>query len=271
MVRQADALADRPFVQVGGEKRSYVSIRDAAARLAGAFRASGIGRGDRVAIMAENRIEMLDAFAACSWLGAILVPINTASRGPQLEHVLHNSGARALAIETALLPHLDTLEHQPVDLEVIWLLESSAERAWRGVPINAFPKLSEPVEAAPAHPGDTLAILYTSGTTGPSKGVCCPNAQFYWWGMNTGAALGVTRDDVLYTCLPLFHTNALNTFVQALVHGARFVLGPRFSASQLWTRLVEADATVTYLLGTMVSELDPFRLTPGFMRPLLLR
>jgi crotonobetaine/carnitine-CoA ligase len=75
--------------------------------------------------------------------------------------------------------------------------------------------------------------------------------------------LGVRAGDVLYTCLPLFHTNALNTFVQALVAGAVFAPGPRFSASQLWRRLAESQATVTYLLGAMIHilssrEPDPF-------------
>ena len=66
---------------------------------------------------------------------------------------------------------------------------------------------------------------------------------------------GLTEDDVLYTCLPLFHTNALNACIQALIHGGRIVVGPRFSASRFWSRLAEADATVTYLLGAMVSIL----------------
>jgi crotonobetaine/carnitine-CoA ligase len=105
-------------------------------------------------------------------------------------------------------------------------------------------------------PSDTTAILYTSGTTGPSKGVCCPQAQFYWWARSTAAMLGGLReDDVLYTCLPLFHTNALNACMQALTHGCRIVVGPRFSASRFWSRIVEADATVTYLLGAMISIL----------------
>jgi crotonobetaine/carnitine-CoA ligase len=67
--------------------------------------------------------------------------------------------------------------------------------------------------------------------------------------------LGIETDDVLYTCLPLFHTNALNTFCQALLAGATYALGPRFSASRFWRRCAEADGTVTYLLGPMVSIL----------------
>ncbi len=228
---------------------------DVAAKLAGALATRGIGRGDRIAVMASNRIEVLDTLAACAWLGAIFVPINTAFRGAQLEHVLNNAGVRALAIETNLLPQLETVQRLPEELDQVWLLGAGGLTEWRGLPAEPLPALSDPIEAALAKPGDTLAILYTSGTTGPSKGVCCPQAQFYWWGVNTGATLGITDEDVLYTCLPLFHTNALNSFVQALVSGARLVIGPHFSASRFWARLIEADATVTYLLGAMVSIL----------------
>lgn len=255
IIEQAAALGDRPFVTAAAEVRTFASMQDAAARLAGALAATGVRRGDRVGVIAENRLETLDIFAACSWLGAILVPVNTAARGPQLEHVLANAGTRLLAVEPALLSHLDSIERLPDELERIWLLDADVPSPWRGVPVEPFPRSGDPVDPVRTWPGESLAILYTSGTTGPSKGACCPQAQFYWWGVNTASMLGVTGKDVLYTCLPLFHTNALNTFVQALVHGARYVLGPRFSASQFWPRLAEAEATVTYLLGAMVSIL----------------
>jgi crotonobetaine/carnitine-CoA ligase len=253
---QAEALGDRPFLTVGDVTRSFTEMRDAVAGLAGSFAAAGVGPGDRVAIMAENRLEVLDAWFACAWLGASLVPVNTATRGPQLQHVLSNSEPRALSLEPEFLGHLDVLEEVPVGLERIWSVEPVERADWRGVPIEPFPAAGAPIPAQPVAPGDTVAILYTSGTTGPSKGVMCPQAQFYWWALSTAALLdGMSGDDVLYTCLPLFHTNALNACMQALVHGARFVVGPRFSASRFWDRIVEADATVTYLLGAMVSIL----------------
>jgi crotonobetaine/carnitine-CoA ligase len=101
-------------------------------------------------------------------------------------------------------------------------------------------------------PGETLAILYTSGTTGPAKGVTCPHAQYYWWGANTGRILGLVAGDVLCTTLPLFHINALNTFAQAALLGAEVVYAPRFSASGFWGAMRACNATVVYLLGAMV-------------------
>jgi crotonobetaine/carnitine-CoA ligase len=104
-------------------------------------------------------------------------------------------------------------------------------------------------------PGDTVAILYTSGTTGPAKGVCCPQAQLFWWGIYSARALGIREGDVLFTTLPLFHTNALNAFYQAVLNGCTYVLEPKFSASGFWAAARRHDATVGYLLGAMASML----------------
>jgi crotonobetaine/carnitine-CoA ligase len=183
------------------------------------------------------------------------VPLNTAARGSQLEHMLLNAGPRLLVLESAPDERLDALAELPDELERIAVLGDAGETSWRGRAVEALPADAEPLAPAPVGPGDTLAILYTSGTTGPSKGVMCPHAQFTWWGETVSSMLGIRGEDTLYTCLPLFHTNALNAFAQAITSGAHLVVGPRFSASRFWQRVVDAEATVTYLLGAMVSIL----------------
>jgi crotonobetaine/carnitine-CoA ligase len=226
-------------------------MRDAAAGWASTLADAGIGPGDRVALMSENRLEMLDLWLGCAWLGAVIVPINTALRGNQLQHVLGDCGAALLVVEEELAPELLLAGSPPAALERLWLI-GERDGSWESLPFEPLPAAGPPRAPADVAPGDTSVILYTSGTTGPAKGVLCPQAQWYWWGTATGAMLGVEQDDILYTCLPLFHTNALNTFVQALTAGATFAPGPRFSASRFWPRLAESEGTVTYLLGAMV-------------------
>ena len=237
---QARKFGARKLVQSGATSWSFTEAAELSARSAGRLQAAGIRQGDRVALMCENRPEFIEIFLGAAWLGAILVPINTASRGLQLRHILENSGARLMVIEEALMGALEHVGLETLKVETTWVID------------RALPPLAEPVAAATVRPSDTLAILYTSGTTGPSKGVCCPHAQFFWWGVNTAHLLGVREDDVLCTPLPLFHTNALNTFFQALITGATAIFESRFSASGFFATLAARRATVTYLLGAMV-------------------
>jgi carnitine-CoA ligase len=249
---QARKFGARKLVQSGDRSWSFAEAADLAARSAGRLQASGIRQGDRVALMCENRPEFIEIFLGAAWLGASLVPINTASRGLQLRHILENSGARLLVIEAALLGALEHVGLETLKVETIWGIDRPGDNVPLPPIARPLPALTAPVEAASMRPGDTLAILYTSGTTGPSKGVCCPHAQFFWWGVNTAHLLGVRADDVLCTPLPLFHTNALNTFFQAMITGATAIFEGRFSASGFFATLAQRQATVTYLLGAMV-------------------
>lgn len=243
LLSRATLTPEAPLLLCGDVRRTAAEMVEAVARAAGALVARGVAAGDRVAFLAANRVELLDLVLGAAWLGAVAVPINTAARGTQLHHILANSQARLLVVEADIEPYVDDLPALP-DLEARWVLGDRPE------------PMHEPVPPAAVAPGDPAAILYTSGTTGVSKGVVCPHAQFWWWGNNVSDQIGIQPDDVLHTCLPLFHTNALNAFSQAVVSGATYVLGGRFSASRFWSQMVESGATVTYLLGAMVGILD---------------
>ena len=239
LAAQAALHGDRPLLAIGKTRWTFRDAESVAARRAATLVAAGIKQGDRVALLLGNRIELMEMVLACGWIGAIAVPINTAAMGPQIAYYLRNSGAKLLVIEGSLRPRLVQADMAGVALEQTWDVES-------------LPPPGAPVPAAPVKPGDTLAILYTSGTTGPSKGVMCPHAQYYWWGVNSIQLLEITAEDVLCTTLPLFHINALSSFAQALLSGARMVLHERFSASGFWPAMGKSGATVAYLLGAMV-------------------
>lgn len=218
-----------------------------------AFTEAGIRKGDKVAVVCPNSLLFVEIFMACAWLGAVIVPINTASKGAQLQHIIENSDAKTLICVEAALENFALISFENTALQTIWVLDQTKRNELHGLAITALPPRSENLAPATAVlPSDELAILYTSGTSGPSKGVICPHAQFYWWGIHTARKLELTPEDKLYTCLPLFHTNALNTIYQALVSDCQMILGERFSASRLFDSLAKSQATVTYLLGAMI-------------------
>jgi crotonobetaine/carnitine-CoA ligase len=255
--RQAARYGDRGLFVYGDTRWSYAQIVDVAAQSGGRFAAAGIGKGDRVAIVCGNRPEFIDLFLGLGWIGAISVPINVAARGPQLEHMLKTSGARLLVMEREWLPALDFVEFDKLAVEAIWIIDPDGETRsdHQGIPMRPLPPRSDAVKPAELKPHDLLTILFTSGTTGPSKGVCCPHAQFFWWGFNVLRQLGLRDGDILHTTLPLFHVNAMGAFFQTLLSGGTLIVEKRFSTSNFWPALVSSGATVTYVLGAMVPML----------------
>jgi crotonobetaine/carnitine-CoA ligase len=252
--RQAALFGVRPLLRVAGRQWTHCDAAEAAAVRAGALAQAGVVRSDRIAVMCGNRIEFLETFLGAGWLGASVVPINTASMGPQIEYFLANSETKLLVIEAGFVERLKTADLGRTALREVWVVGEAAA-SWEppaGVRVSSYPEGAETIPPAAVQPGDPLAILYTSGTTGPAKGVVCPHAQYFWWGVNSAEVLGVGRDDVLCTTLPLFHINALNTFAQAALTGAEVVFESRFSASGFWPSMRACGATVVYLLGAMV-------------------
>ncbi|MEV2211682.1 AMP-binding protein [Streptomyces sp. NPDC050997] len=238
----AEEFGGRVFLRVGDVTRTYRETREVAATMAGALAARGCRPGDRIAVMAGNRIEHVDLILGGAWLGAVLVPLNTGLRGQGLRDVLRTAEPAFLLADAESAARVTDAGYRGT----LWVLGDD------DIPVPGY---ADALPPAPVRPDDTAFVLFTSGTTGTSRGVRCPHAQSVWWGRNVADALSLTADDVLHTCLPLFHTNALNALAQAMTVGATYVLAPRFSATRYWTQVADAGATVVYLLGAMAPML----------------
>ncbi|MCP3382113.1 ATP-dependent acyl-CoA ligase [Bradyrhizobium sp. CCGUVB4N] len=255
LTRQAERHGERVLLVAGETRWSFAQTAAIAAASARALVDAGIKPGDRVALMCSNRPEFLQVYLGCAWLGAIAVPINTALRGVQLSHIFRNSRPALLVVEAQFAGAIDSVEAGGDLPPRTWIIGAADEPIDARLSALPLPALGAAAPAGAVRPGDTVAILYTSGTTGPAKGVCCPQAQLFWWGIYSARALGIREGDVLFTTLPLFHTNALNAFYQALLNGCTYVLEPKFSASGFWAAAQRHNATVGYLLGAMASML----------------
>lgn len=251
--RQSRRYGEREFLRIEERCLSFLQCRDEAARFAGTLIAAGVSRGDRVAIMLGNRVEFIRVFLGCLWLGAIAVPLNTALRGAQLAHPLANSGARLIIIESKLAAHLGSVSVP--GLEQVWLVDDPPASLPPGFDYRAMPSGDAALDLQSFAPADPCAILYTSGTTGPAKGVIYPSEQLYWWAALMAQMSAITAASVSFTTLPLFHIHALSSVVQCLIHGARCVITERFSASRYWAQAGAAGATHGCLVGSMGSML----------------
>lgn len=222
---------------------SYRAINEAANRVAHGLQQLGVTKDDKVAIMMSNRPEFLFSWFGLSKLGAVEVPVNTAHRGELLSYMLNQADCVALIIESdfmaqlkAVLPSLEKLKH------IIVLTgdsgeesEGSASGDGRETSYQVLVDNDGGYRETQILYSDPAAIMFTSGTTGPSKGAVVPqNYQLTMAEIIVGMA-DYTEQDCLYNALPLFHGNAqtLST-MPALISGARMVLAKRFSASRFW-------------------------------------
>ena len=260
--RQAEERPDSPALQWQTEEPfTYRGLYEHCMRLAGGLRDLGVEPGDRVVIMQPNSLEIVLAWFATNLLGAVEVPINVHYKESWLVHEVNDCGARLAIVNEQYLQRFaevaDELEHltdfvvidgdEPADREGAegrWNL-----RAW-GELENAE-AIDEPVQTR-YH--DTSAIMYTSGTTGPSKGVVLP------YGVGGNFAQGVvevaklTGDDTHYVVHPLFHGNAQYMQVlPSMLVGARVSIWPGFSASGWLDQLRSCGATITNAIGVICS------------------
>lgn len=207
--------------------RSYTHAHweDAALRYAAGLSREGIKPGDRVAVLSDNRPEVLFVTLGHLLSGVIHVPINTRYRAPEIEHILDDSGACAVVVDAA---HLDVLD------------EVDPTRARRRIHLGTPDEDrleevgDEPRPTSPPGEDPTAVLIYTSGTTGKSKGVELTHRAI---GEGIGRLTdlwGWSSEDRLVLGLPLFHVHGLGIGVYgARIHGLCIDLLPRFEASQV--------------------------------------
>jgi carnitine-CoA ligase len=253
----AELSSEKEVVRfVGGESRTATALLQDAAVFAGLLHEAGVRPGDRVAIMTSNRVEFLWALFGTAHAGAISVPLNTSLRGPILEHMLRDSAPSVFVVETTFFEAvLPALREVGSTARIFAVRGAAPAVGLDGLDVFELPAgLEGPgVPPAVADRYDDASILYTSGTTGPSKGVLHSHNSIIAFGENADWMFEYRRDDVLHNCLPLFHANALCvTLLPALRAGAKAVFGQRFSASGFWAEVRHEGATTTSILGSMV-------------------
>jgi malonyl-CoA/methylmalonyl-CoA synthetase len=222
---------------------SYAELFAAADALAAGLAARGLKPGDRVAFFLGNRPEFVTAFLAVLRLGAVMVPVNLAYRRREIAHLLADSAPRLLLSERAQEEVLAELAPEE-RVEVLWIED---REAWRGDPAGFAPPLVPPFVDG----GDLAMLLYTSGTTGKSKGAEISHDNVLATVTALLAAWAWEPADALLLTLPLFHTHGLVVgLCCALAAGGTVLLRPRFDAAEVATELGAAgDGRPTLFFG----------------------
>jgi crotonobetaine/carnitine-CoA ligase len=254
---RAQEKGEETFLFFGDERVSHAELDRRANRIANGLAGLGVGPGVGVAIMMGNSPTWLATFFAIQKLGGYAVPVNIALRGEGLAYIIDHSESQALVVGADLVDAFAPLQADRPHLRHV-IVDTSAAPSGPALPAGAVPierlaAASAERPAARAVADTTAILLYTSGTTGLPKAVVVRHGAFSFVGLTIFAQLGYRPGDILYTCLPLFHANALFlTTMQGLYSGYPVALGRRFSASRFWDEVRRYGATSFNALGAMI-------------------
>ncbi|MBV8849678.1 MAG: AMP-binding protein, partial [Methylobacteriaceae bacterium] len=260
---RATTRAEHPFLiwepfEGEGERLTYAAFEHRVRRCAAGMSARGIKPGDPVLIHLENAPEMLIAWFACAYAGAIAVTTNARASAEELDYFAWHSGAVAAITQPRFAEIVDASSR---DLHWIALIEHDSGAAPLNAPAAAesFSALLADAEAAPnlrPDPARPIGVQYTSGTTSRPKGVLWTHANALWGAQVNAIHEDLRADDVHLIFLPLFHTNALAySLLATLWAGGTAVLMPRFSASRFWNVALKHRCTWASLVPFCVKAL----------------
>ena len=253
---QAEKLGDKTFLYFEDRTLSFDELNRGVNRAANGLARLGVQAGVGVSIMMRNAPEFLFVYFATQKLGAYAVPVNVSLKGEGLRHIIDHSDSAVLCCHPDYAEVIEAVRGSLSGLREIVVDETETPDGWARP--DGWRTLAEVMDAPDTNPGveidpDALSgLMYTSGTTGAPKGVVSRYKGMSVAGIRLMGGL-LQPDEIIYTCLPLFHANALFlSTVRALAVGLPLVVSRRFSASRLWDETRRYGVTTFNALGAMI-------------------
>ncbi|CAM6403671.1 crotonobetaine/carnitine-CoA ligase [Citrobacter sedlakii] len=245
---------------------SYASLNEEINRTANLFHASGIRKGDKVALHLDNCPEFIFCWFGLAKIGAIMVPINARLLRDESAWILQNSQARQIVTSPAFLPMYREIQREgETQLTLIWVVGENVGTE-PGVSHFSLQKDRQPEalqETVPLSTDDTAEILFTSGTTSRPKGVVITHYNLRFAGYYSSWQCALREDDIYLTVMPAFHIDCQCTAAMAAFSaGATFVLIEKYSVRAFWQQIRKYRATVTECIPMMIRTLMAQPVTP---------
>ena len=265
---RAEEHPDRDYLRYADEPwRSYGDVNARANRVANGLIARGVAPGESVSVLLPNCADFVPVWYGILKAGAVMSPINTAYKGDFLSWTINLVESRTLVIADEYLDRLALVAGELPRLERVVVMAAGGAPAGPE-PAVAWETLEALMDARDGEPDgvahswtDDARIMFTSGTTGRSKGVIKQNAADYFSARSSmevlsrlrGVAPEDLRDETYFSCLPLFHSNAeVLCAYPALIARARVAFVERFSGTRFWQQAIDAGATTFNGIGALL-------------------
>ena len=229
------------LIERDGTERSFAWLLDRTGRYATVLAAHGVVKGDRVAAQVDKSSDVIALYLACLQLGAIHLPLNTAYTGDEIAYFLGDAAPRAFVCRPAHMDAANKLGAQN-GVAAVLSLGTNGDGSLNDEASDVKPL----IDIVDANKDDVAAILYTSGTTGRSKGAMLTHNNLGSNAKTLHQAWGFKPGDTLLHALPLFHTHGLFVAINImLMNGGKVILLPKFDADDVIERLPQS----TVLMG----------------------
>jgi len=260
--QQATKLGRKPFLQFGYKKPlSFYQTNQVANRVANGLLKLGVQKGEKVAVYMPNSDDYVITWFGILRIGAVMVPINTAYKMDFLQYIIDSSDSKVLFIAEEYLDRMPPIAKKIPQLQhvIVWTRDGNERFEKHGFDFQKMISFSRFINSQRSSDPDVdvtfmdfARLMYTSGTTGRSKGVMRPCAADYSSARNYAEIMDVGPGDTCFTCLPLFHSNAMvMTVYPALIKGAKVIVEEKYSASQFWKWIKDHGVTKFNIVGTM--------------------
>ncbi len=246
-LREAAGNPDRLFAKAYDDSLTFAALEARSAALAAALHDRGLRPGDRAAVMMANSTAAIVVIYALARAGIAWVPVNSGLRGDGLRYILEHCEPRLVIADR---DRMAAIRDSQAALPPLVLQNS-------GIGGDLGPLMSEirGFEAAPCPPETLFGILYTSGTTGPPKGVLVTHAMMRHAGEAVALITQARDGDVCFMWEPLFHIGGAQLLILPLIRPVRLVLAERFSAGTFWDQVRATGATHIHFLGGILQIL----------------
>ncbi len=263
MVQYATHHPDQIAIEYEGTELTYAQLRDMVEGLAAALRRDGIGPGDRVAYAGVNSVTFLAAYFATAWIGAAFVPLNFRLAAAELRVIMLDARPDVLIAEPYhaglvddFLDELSVRRPLLVDDDPAIGDEAPPSDRWRSYRAFRTAPAGE-VAMVACEEGDLAVVLYTSGTTGRSKGVMLTHGNIWWNWVNVDSVVDTRVGDVSLAIAPLFHIGGLNAVtLRTLTRGGTVIVHRAFDPARALEALVDRRVNSMFVVPAMLAAIQ---------------